>query len=72
MTNNLDHPSRVDKERIVYEYFRLIKKKDVNALLEIDEYISTLVSVSKLGAKVEDLAIKMANTPNNHLLVISL
>jgi transcription initiation factor TFIIB len=36
--------------------------------LEIDEYISRLVSVSKLDAKVENLAIKMANTPNNHLL----
>jgi transcription initiation factor TFIIB len=35
---------------------------------EIDECISRLVSVSKLDAKVENLAIKMANTPNNHLL----
>jgi transcription initiation factor TFIIB len=36
--------------------------------LEIDECISRLVSVSKLDAKVENLAIKMADTPNNHLL----
>jgi transcription initiation factor TFIIB len=36
--------------------------------LEIVEYISRLVSLSKLDAKVKNLAIKMANTPNNHLL----
>ena len=29
---NLNYVSKVDKERIVYEYFRLITKKDVNAL----------------------------------------
>jgi transcription initiation factor TFIIIB Brf1 subunit/transcription initiation factor TFIIB len=39
------------------------KKKE---LLEIDQYITNLVSVSKLDA--ENVAIKMANTPNNHLL----
>jgi transcription initiation factor TFIIB len=36
--------------------------------LEMDEYISRLASLSKLDAKVEKLAIKMANSPNNHLL----
>jgi transcription initiation factor TFIIB len=36
--------------------------------VEIDECISRLVSVSKLDSKVENLAIKMAITPNNHLL----
>jgi ketosteroid isomerase-like protein len=32
---NLNHVSTVDKERIVYEYFRLIKKKDISALLNL-------------------------------------
>jgi transcription initiation factor TFIIB len=35
--------------------------------LEIDD-ISRLASLSKLNANVEKLAIKMADTPNNHLL----
>lgn len=32
---NLNYASTVDKESIVYEYFRLIKKKDIYALLNL-------------------------------------
>ena len=35
MSNNSGYPPRVGKERIIDEYFRLIKKKDVNALLNL-------------------------------------
>ena len=29
------HPSRVGNESIVYEYFRLIKNKDINGVLDL-------------------------------------
>lgn len=36
--------------------------------LRIEEYIAKLASMSRLDAKVEKLAIKMAHTLNYHLL----
>jgi hypothetical protein len=34
-TRNNSHPSRADNESIVYEYFRLIKNKRINAVLDL-------------------------------------
>jgi hypothetical protein len=41
---NLNYASTVDKESIVYEYFRFIKQKDVNALLNLFVYDAVISS----------------------------